>query len=504
MSPTLLAFDLGTSGLKASVFDAATGVLVASATEPYPTVYGIDGRAEQDPEDWWRAVGLACRAISDGNFNLLLSVACLGCTGMMNGLVAVDRHGNAIRSAIIHADVRSAVFSEQLECTLGREAIFEVLSNRMDCHLTVPKVMWLKENEPEVLKLANKIVQAKDFLTGRLTGRVGVTDPSDASLTGAFNVAKNVWETRLWEAAGLETRLLPDVLPSVSILGRVSEHAATFCGLTAGTPVVVGGGDGPCATAGSGTLANSGYIYIGGTAWAGMQADAPCSDSRLSNYRSLEDGVTVFGTVQAFGSSSEWIRSLYSEIAPVTFDRCEELASVTPPGAAGLFFLPYLQGERAPLWDANARGVFFGLAPHHRAGHLYRAVSEGVCYAMTQILDTFSANGFVLPTVRVLGAASESTYWSQLLANVTGKKLERVADSGSATALGAAMAASVGIKYHASIATAGTAMTRVAAEVRPDARLAIHYAAQYGFFESLYHSMREDFNRLAALSRTGE
>ncbi|MDQ2800315.1 MAG: FGGY-family carbohydrate kinase, partial [Armatimonadota bacterium] len=316
-----------------------------------------------------------------------------------------------------------------------------------DCHLTLPKMLWLRAHEPEVLDAAAFVVQAKDYVVGRLTSVVGLSDPSDASLTGAFDVARRVWASDLWQAAGLNPRLLPVVVPSAQIVGQVTLEAASATGLTAGTPVVMGGGDGACATAGSGVAPGEAYNYLGGTSWIGLNADAPLYDPRLSNYCSLDQRVTVFGTVQAAGSSLEWFAGTLGEADPAALDIS---ARDVPPGARNLFFLPYLQGERAPLWDSNARGVFFGLATHHQQADLYRAVLEGVGFALRSIVDVFVENGHALPALRLLGGGAKSELWRSILVNIYARRLRTVADVSAATSLGAAMAAGVGAGLFAS------------------------------------------------------
>jgi len=352
----ILAFDIGTTGNKATLVDAATGTIVDSIIAPYPTRYTPDGGAEQSPDDWWASVGAACRELHAHHPELLKHVQAIGCSGMMNGVVLVDRKGQALRGAILHADVRSAPQNRALEHSLGRDALFAATANRPDCHLTLPKMLWLRAHEPKSLNAAAFVVQAKDYVVGRLTGVVGVSDPSDASLTGAFDVARRVWASDLWQAAGLDPRLLPAIVPSAQIVGKVTKEAASATGLTAGTPVVMGGGDGACATAGSGVAPGEAYNYLGGTSWIGLSADAPLYDPRLSNYCGLDQRVTVFGTVQAAGSSLEWFAGAIGEANPAALDIP---ALDVPPGARNLFFLPYLQGERAPLWDSDARGAPF-------------------------------------------------------------------------------------------------------------------------------------------------
>lgn len=492
----LLSFDIGTTGNKAALVDPSTGQVVGAALAAYGTIYTPGGGAEQEPDDWWQSVAAACRELNSRCPGEMARVTAIGCGGMMNGVVLIDAQGVALRPAIIHADTRSAPQCRALEQSLGREAVFRATANRPDPHLTLSKMLWLKDNEPQTLARAAFVVQAKDYIAGRLTGAWGITDPSDASLTGAFNVSARHWATDLWQAAGLSASLLPAVVPSTDIIGRVTADAAAWTGLPQGVPVVMGGGDGACATAGSGVARGNAYCVLGGTSWVGLRTDTPLDDSRLSSYCSLDDTITAFGTVQSAGSSVEWLASLLGSQSPSALD---SLAAEVPPGARDLFFLPYLQGERAPLWDTDARGVFFGLATHHAPAHLHRAVLEGVAYALRSILDVFAANGMSIPGLRLLGGGANSALWREILTDVFQVPTAAVTASSSATSRGAAMAAGVGIGAYSGW---DDALSRVTVEpaAQPDATLAGDYERRYAFSQTLYPVLQERFAALASLT----
>ena len=497
----LLAFDLGTTGNKVVLIDAESGRVVETESSTYPTAHAPGGRVEQSPDDWWNSTVRCCRAVADRNPEALARVAAIACTGMMNGIVAVDKAGQALRPSIIHADTRSTAQVKTLVDRVGAAEITRSTSNRPDCRLSLSKAMWLAEFEPETLARAASIVQAKDYLAGRLTGRPGVTDPSDASLTGAFDVDRRVWLREIWSEAGLPVRLLPEVVPSAQVIGHVTAAAASALGLRAGIPVVAGGGDGPCATAGSGVGPGEGYHYLGSSSWIGLNAAAPIVDDRLSHYCSLDERVTVFGTVQAAGTSLEWFSTVFSGRS--THADLDIDAARVPPGANDLFFLPYLQGERAPLWDAAARGVFFGLTPSHGRAEMYRAVLEGVGYALRSILDVYAENGHPLPTLRQLGGGAKSDLWRSMLAAIFERKLLSVEGVSSATSLGAAMAAGVGAGMWPSIAEAGAHLTSIADETAPDTALVAAYQPRMAFYRTLYPVLKDRFEALSMLGDNG-
>ena len=498
----VIAYDLGTSGLKASMFDVDTGATVGFETVHYPTRYAADGTAEQEPDTWWHAVGQASRSLKSRHAEIWPSLIGVGCTGMMNSALLVNRHGDPVRPAMIHADTRGTSFAQRFESDHGRANIFDRTSNRPDCHLSLPKLMYLTQNEPQSLESAAFAIQAKDFIVSRLTGVIGVTDPSDASLTGAFDVVQREWAADLWQSSGVDIRLLPRVVPSTMIVGHVTRSASDWTELPEGLPVIMGGGDGPCATAGSGTLRGDAYLYLGGTAWMGVNADTPCLDDRLANYCSLDGGVTVFGTVQSAGSSVDWLWSVVGKGQKRSFAHQEFDALRVPAGSEGLFFLPYLQGERAPIWNPNARGVFFGLSPHHTAGHLYRAVIEGVAYSFSSILSIFEETGTSIDSLRMLGTAATSELWQQVLSGVLNRSLVEMRDVSSATSLGAAIATSVGVGVYASIDEATRAMTQTARTTLPSDRTVSEYRPRVSVFRELYPALKYCFESLAGLEET--
>ena len=497
MNSYLLAFDLGTTGNKAVLVHADSGQVAASATAAYATRYTAGGGAEQSPEDWWQSAIACCKRLSVDAPDAFRRIAAIGCGGMMNGVVLVDENGFAVRDAIIHADTRSDPQCRALEVLVGRESIFRETANRLDPHLTLPKLCWLRDHEPDILKKTAFVVQAKDYLVGRLTGVTGITDPSDASLTGGFNVATRRWVPSLWDAAGIRSDLLPRIALSTEVVGRVTAAASSALDLMDGIPVVAGGGDGACASAGSGAASGTAYNYLGGTSWIGLIRDAALFDDRLSNYCCLDERVTIFGTVQAAGSSVEWVSSLFGTEGRDPA-RLDDEARLIAPGSDRLFFLPYLQGERSPLWDAQARGVFFGLSSHHARAHLFRATLEGVAYALRSIADVFAENGELLPGLRVLGGGAKSALWREILAGVLNRPLSVVEENSGATSLGAAFAAGVGVGVYPSLADASNLVATSDAQ-GPSLELVAPYEQAYAFYRTLYPLFKERFAALAEL-----
>jgi len=325
MSGYVLSHDLGTTGDKATLVDAE-GRVFAAVTATYDTDFGPRGKAEQDAEAWWRAVGAATRGLLDRVPDARDAVAAVSFSGQMMGAVLLDAAGDPVRPAIIWADTRSTAQTDRLLERVGMEAGYRITGHRLNPTYSLTKVMWVRDTEPDVFARARHVVNAKDFVVHRLTGAL-VTDPSDASSTNAYDQSAGAWSAELIDAAGLDAALFPEVVPSTTVVGTVTADAAAATGLRAGTPVVLGGGDGPMAALGAGILDAScgAYTYLGSSSWVSLAADAPLHDPQM---RSMTFNHVIPGryvptaTMQAGGASLQWIMDV---LAPGEDSRYERL-----------------------------------------------------------------------------------------------------------------------------------------------------------------------------------
>jgi xylulokinase len=506
MPDTLLAHDLGTTGNKATLF-ASDGRLLCSAFAPYVTQYPRPGWAEQNPEDWWQAVCSSTRQILAAAPEAAGRLAAVSFSGMMNGCLMVDDRGDPVSSAMIHADIRSAEQCDRIAAEVGDEHAYWLTGNRLAPYFTLGKLAWLQEHAPETVARARWCVQTKDYIQGRLTGVWGLTDRSDASLTGCFDMARGVWSDEMVSAAGVDKVLLPEVRPSTTVVGAVTAAAARDTGLPPGVPVVLGGGDGACATAGAGAVAaGDAYHYLGGTSWIAAVTDhyQPDPQRRLSVFCALDPAQYVlYGTVQSAGSSVDWFREAIGvgAICPEEdeYAALERLAATVPPGSRKLFFLPYLAGERSPIWDARARGVYFGLAPAHGRAEIARATFEGVAYALNSNLAALEHLGLAPESVRALGGGMRSALWRSIFAAVYGRPLHLLERLTEATSCGAAMAAAVALGLVPDFATAAAKFAPLGDLERPDPETTALYARGFAFFMSLYPALTDCFTALAHL-----
>src|SRR4051794_10238815 len=393
----LIAHDLGTTGDKASLHDD-TGRLVASTSTRYDTTFGRNGIAEQDPHEWWRAVCGATRQLIDRAGIDPAEVAAIGFSGQMMGAVFLDQSYEPVRPAIIWADHRSDRECAQLIDGYGMETGYRTTGHQLNPTYSLSKIMWVRDHEPELFAKVRHICLAKDFAVQRLTGMLA-TDPSDASSTNAYDQLGGTWSESLLDVARIDRGLLPEVVASTTVIGGVTAEAALSCGLVAGTPVVLGGGDGPLAAVGAGVISpHSGtYVYLGSSSWVSLAAAKPLYDPqmRTMTFDHVVPGLFVpTATMVAGGGSLQWVTDL---LAPGSEgDRYRNLVAAAEPAAAaedGLYFLPHLLGERSPYWNPDAKGAFVGLARHHGPEHLTRAVLEGVAFNLATCIEAFRGMG---------------------------------------------------------------------------------------------------------------
>ncbi|MGD2175258.1 MAG: FGGY family carbohydrate kinase, partial [Candidatus Brocadiaceae bacterium] len=381
-----LAHDVGTTATKTSIV-SADGRIVDSEARAHGTATPAPGRAEQDPEDWWSGVCRNTEAVLGRHPDASDRIAAIGVSGHMLGCTAVDRDGEPVRPAMIHSDTRAARQYERVRDEIGADQLYQTSGNILDPRSPLCKLLWLKENEPSNYESAARFMQSKDFIVGRMVGRFDSTDYSDACHAQWMDIRDQSYAEDVFGTLGLDVGKMPGLHPATEVVGTLRADAASALGLPDGIPVVAGGGDGSCATVGAGAVHRGDtYCCIGSTAWIACTLEEPLLDPqrRVFNLSSLDgERCAVYGTVQSAGRSLDWVMDLLDETG---FDRFEGLLEEAGAGSDGLIFLPYLEGERSPIYDADARGVFFGITPAHERCHFLRATVEGVSYALRSVL----------------------------------------------------------------------------------------------------------------------
>ena len=492
-----MGVDVGTGGTRALLVDAG-GSEVAAVTAPHEDMRMEQPLwAEQRPEDWAQAAvqairGVLAKAGASGD-----DVRGVGMSGQMHGLVILDRDNAVIRPALIWCDQRSQPQVDFINAKLGKEKVLEYTANPVLTGFTLPKLLWVRDHEPRQFERVRKMLLPKDYVRFTLTGEFA-SEVSDASGTAVFDVIQRRWSYEMMDGLGLDRGILPTCYESSEISGTISSHAAGLTGLRAGTPVVVGGGDQAASAVGNGivepgviscTLGTSGVVF------AHMEKVAYDPQGRVHTFcHAVRDKWHVMGVTQGAGLSLQWLRN---QLAPgATYDALTEEAATAPAGSQGLFWLPYLMGERTPHLDPQARGGWIGLTAKHTRADLIRAVIEGVSYSQKDCLDVVEQLGVAVSSVRASGGGARSLFWRQILADVFGKRVARL-ETQEGSAYGAALLAMVGTGEYASVPEACAATIREADSVTPRAAESALYARAHDVYRSLYPALQPLYGRMA-------
>ncbi len=439
----IIAHDLGTTGNKASLHDDS-GKIINHCTIDYPVHFASGGIAEQDPNDWWQAVGKATKKLlAEANIKAS-EISGLGISGQMMGAVMLDENFAPTRSAVIWADHRSTKQTDLLIEKLGMDAAYREIGHQLNPTYSLTKAMWIKDNQPDIFSKTKYICNAKDFVNAKLTNKM-VTDFSDASSTNAFDQIKGEWSTRILNAADIDAALFPKVVGATEVLGELTQSAAAHLGLVAGIPVVVGGGDGPMAATGAGIIseADGAYVCMGSSSWVSVASNSPLHDKKMRSMtfnHVVPNRFVPTATMQAGGASLHWVADLLLPGAGA--DRFNVLLNEAENemGAfEGLYFLPHILGERSPYWNPKAAGAFSGIERHHNRGNLVKAVLEGVAFNLLTCIEGFRENNRAIDSVDVIGGGAESALWMQIFADVWGIQVRQRSIVEEANSLGAAV-----------------------------------------------------------------
>jgi len=492
MSMQVLGVDVGTGGTRAVVV-GENGCILSSATEEHePFASPQIGWAEQNPEDWWRACGIAVRkalaiAALAGD-----QIGCVGFSGQMHGAVMLDVTDEVVRPALIWCDVRTEKQCQELSEKVGAEALIRLTCNPALPNFTLTKFLWVRENEPENWKRVRSVMLPKDYVRFRLTGE-RATDMADASGTLLLDVAHRRWSHEVLQAAGMDKSLLPRLFESSEICGKVSPSGAAATGLQPGTPVVAGAGDQAAGAVGMGIVAPgavSATIGTSGVVFAATDRPALDPKGRLHTFCHAVPGRWhLMGVTQAAGLSLRWFRDRFgaagNEDGRDAYERLTAEAAALPPGSDGLLWAPYLMGERTPHLDPNARAALIGLTASHTRGHVVRAILEGVAFSLRDSFTLFAEMGVPVRNIRLGGGGARSPLWRQIQADVYGREVE-VLEAEEGAAYGAAILAGVGAGVWSSVDTACSEVVKVAQRVAPQPAVVERMNASYAAYRRIY------------------
>lgn len=502
----LLGIDIGTSACKLTVFDIQ-GNVVASASRPYKVRYLRVGWAEQDADEWWKAVCSSLKEIWESGKVSPSEIAGIGVDGQSWSALAVSKEGQVLRPVMIWFDRRAQAQVKWMEEAIGKDRIIALSGNPLDPAYITPKMLWIKENEPQVYQRTYKFLQSNAFIVYRLTGNF-TQDKSQGYGFHFFNIAKGCYDVELCRDMGLDIEKVADVCECSEVVGKVTKEAAMQTGLVEGTPVVAGGLDAAASTLGAGVIEPGQTQEQGGQA-GGMSIflSKPIIEPRLIlGYHVIPGSWLLQGGTVGGGGALKWFKEQlgYEEteiaqkrgISP--YKVIDDEVSSIKPGSGGVVFLPYMSGERSPIWNPNARGVFFGLSYDKTKAHMARAVMEGCAFALRHNIEVAEEAGAAVNRLISVGGSANSDVWMQIKADVTGKEIV-VPYSDDATALGAALLAGVGTGVYEDFKEAVRRTVRVRKIYTPNPDNFRVYGDLYSVYREIYDKLESTYDRLAQI-----
>ena len=504
----LLGIDVGTTATKAILIDVGGNLQGVSQAE-YSTFHIRPTWVEQDPEDWWQAT---CKALSD----LLRKVPnasdrILGIAVSSQGptLLPLDSSKQPLRRAMIWMDRRSEAESAHLASLLGAGEIYTITGNRPDAFFVASRLLWLNIHEPDTFKRTNVFVQVNGYINYRLTDCL-FTDHSHAALLQLRNYRTGDWSPPICEACGVEPTLFPEIAPGSQIQGEVSSRAAKATGLRAGTPVLVGTIDSCAAALEAGVTEPNVAVEMAGTSTVFMFSnDRNLTIPALIAQPHVIPGVhLLLGAMVSSGASLRWFRDQFGRSDAIGndqssidgFDSLTQQADRVFPGSEGVIFLPYMMGERSPLWNTNARGVFFGLSLSTTRPALIRAIMEGVAFALRHNMESALRAGADIREVRTVGGCSRSNVWNQIKADVLGCPI-LLPRAAIGAAFGDAILAGAGVGVYRDLKKSLVDIAQVKARFTPNLETRDRYERLYEIFLNIYEHLRGDYDRLNEVMR---
>ncbi|MFW6301255.1 MAG: xylulokinase [Bacillota bacterium] len=493
----LIGLDIGTSAAKGILIDKA-GRLKGETSSNYSVSNPQAGWSEQDPEDWWQATLEVLKKLQSIVTENNGEIAGISFSGQMHSSVFLDKDDEVIRPAILWSDTRTSAECQEIEeLAGGREKLIEMTGNKALEGFTAPKVLWLKNNEPENYDKVESLLLPKDYIRYRLTGKKAM-DLSDAAGTLMLNVKKGEWHVELLEKLGINPDILPPLLNSTEVAGEINSQSAELTGIPEGTTVVAGGADNACGAAGSG-MVEEGQVMVSigssGVILAPADKYQAVSGGKLHLFNHSAAGKYYYmGVMLAAGQALSWYMD---NVLPEGWDykKLNAETAEIPAGSENLIFLPYLNGERTPHADANARAVFFGLSALHNKAHMARAVMEGVTFGLRDSLELIQDNGIDVKTVRAIGGGAKSKVWQQIIADIFNKPVELL-EIEEGPAYGAALIAGVGAGIYNSLEEANQELIKVKEVIQPDPEKAKKYNELYHIYRGLYPALKESYKSL--------
>ncbi|RCX14826.1 xylulokinase [Anaerobacterium chartisolvens] len=503
MEKLLLGIDIGTSACKVAVFDLQ-GKVLSQAAKEYKVYYPAPGFVEQNPDEWWEAVCAAIKETLAYPGIDAARIAGIGIDGQSWSAIPINKKGEVLSNTPIWMDTRAADICRETVDRIGFDRIFELSGNSFEPTYSTPKILWFKKNMPDVYSSTYKFLQSNSFIAFKLTGQIS-QDLSQGYGIHSFDMKKGKWDEGFCEELGFDGEKLPEIYQCHDVIGEVTAESAAQTGLAKGTPVVAGGLDACCGTLGAGV------VKVGQTQEQGGQAGGMsiCLDSSVAHpklilsFHVVPDLWLLQGGTVGGGGAIKWFKQEFGAFEEMEarargsspFKIMDEEAEKIPAGSEGLLFLPYMAGERSPLWDRKAKGVFFGLDYSKTRAHMIRAVMEGCAFALQHNMKTAEEIGVGADELIAMGGAANSRLWTQIKADITGKTI-KVPTSDTATTLGAAILAGVGTGLYKSFEQAVEDTIVITRTHQPDMKAHSVYEKSYGIYLELYEKLKDTMQKV--------
>lgn len=492
MEKLLLGIDIGTSACKVAVFNKK-GTVLAQSNQSYPLYYPNAGWVEQNPDEWWNSICIAIKdTLTKGNFSPS-QIAGIGIDGQSWSAIPVDKDGNCLHNTPIWMDTRARHISARVTKELGFDTIFQVAGNAFEPAYTTPKLLWFKETMPEIYERTYQFLQSNSYIALKLTGSF-TQDKSQGYGLHFFHAKSCTYDASLANALGISLDKVPQIYDCHEVIGSVTKEASLQTGLLEGTPVVAGGLDAACGTLGAGVYKEGQTQEQGGQA-GGMSIclnDAVSHPKLILSPHVIPDLWLLQGGSVGGGGVLKWFKKELGD--ELSFDELTALAGNIPAGSEGVTFLPYMAGERSPIWDPDAKGVYYGLGFDKTRAHMIRASLEGVAYSLEHNLRTAREAGVDTKELIAMGGAANSLLWTQIKADVTGKVI-KVPTSDTATTLGAAILAGVGVGLYDGFEEAVRETIVMTRTHMPNMEHHRIYQSSMELYLELYQNLKDTFKK---------
>ena len=489
----ILAVDIGTSSCKSTVFDRSGKAIVSSSCD-YPVYYPAPGYAEQKPDDWWNGF---CKVM--GKMLAIVKpseIAAVGIAGQGWSAIAVDKSGEVLFNNPIWMDSRAEDDCTKITCQVPPEEIFNLCGNQVAPMYTTPKILWFERQYPDVFKRMYKVLQSNSYFVYKLTGQF-TQDTSQGYGLHFFDMMSCKWDCDMALAMGINPNIMPDLYSPSQVVGTITWAAAKATGLLEGTPVVAGGLDAACSTLGAGVVEPGQTQAQGGTA-GGMSL---CLDKYIAHPKLImgrhvvENRWLLQGGTVGGGGTLRWLKE---NILGIGYEEMSSLAAASPVGSGGLIFLPYMSGERSPIWDKNAQGVYFGLDYSKDKKDITRAIMEGVAFSLLHNVEAALEADGEISSFNLVGGVANSPIWLQILADVTGKPIN-IPSSDTGTNLGAAILAGIGVGIYKNAQEAVQETVNIQNTYFPNTNNHEAYQKYYKIFRSLYETTKDNMREIAEM-----